>query len=69
MANICLKGGWWQKGKLSDQTLNEFNSQLIDNVTSHFLVYKTFAKDLAKQPGSTYSMILLLQLFTPDNHY
>ena len=28
-----------------------------DLVTSHFIVYKTFAKSLAQQPGSTYTFI------------
>lgn len=51
------KGGWWQKGKLSDQSLEEFISKGNDYLTSHFLVYKTFAKVLAQQPGSTYTFI------------
>lgn len=52
-----IKGGWWQKGVLSDQSIEEYNSVIADMVTSHFFVYKTFAKELAKQPGSTYTFI------------
>lgn len=52
-----FKGGWWQKGVLSDQSLAEYNSVMNDMVTSHFLVYKAFAKELAKQSDSTYTFI------------
>ncbi len=51
------KGGWWMKGVLSDQSLEEFNKFLVEMVTSHFVVYKTFAKKLAEQPNSTYTFI------------
>lgn len=52
-----LKGGWWMKGKLSDQSLDEFNTVMKSAVSSHFIVYKTFAKLLAQNPNSTYTFI------------
>ena len=50
-------GGWWDKGVLSDQSLEEFNNVMNDMITSHFIVYKTFAKELANQPNSSYTFI------------
>lgn len=54
---VSAIGGWWQKGTLSNQSMQEFNSSITTLVVSHFLVYRTFSKELAKQPRSTYSKI------------
>jgi NAD(P)-dependent dehydrogenase (short-subunit alcohol dehydrogenase family) len=50
-------GGWWMKGYLSDQSVDEYMTVHRDMVLGHFIVYKTFAKVLAEQPGSTYTFI------------
>lgn len=54
---VSSLGSWWQKGVLSDQSLEEFNDVITNAISSHFVVYKTFAKILAANPGSTYTFI------------
>ena len=54
---VSSLGGWLESGLLSDVSLESFNNVLNDMGTSHFLVYKTFSKELAKQSNSTYTFI------------
>ena len=54
---VSSLGSWWQKGVLSEQSVEEFNALISNAVISHFVVYKTFAKILASNPGSTYTFI------------
>ena len=49
---VASIGSFWNKGKLSDQSVDEFRKVLDDAVTSHFIVYKTFSKILSKQQSS-----------------
>ncbi|KAK7104029.1 17-beta-hydroxysteroid dehydrogenase 14-like isoform X2 [Littorina saxatilis] len=54
---VACIGSWWQGGKLVDQTLAEFNQGMLDRVTGHFLLFKTFIPYLDKQQGSTYTIL------------
>ncbi len=49
---VASIGSFWNKGKLSDQSVDEFRKVMDDAVTSHFIVYKTFSKILSKQQSS-----------------
>lgn len=54
---VSSLGGWWQKGTLSHQSLDEYRKIIDDSATSHFIVYKTFSKILSETPNSTYTFI------------
>jgi hypothetical protein len=54
---VSSLGGYWDKGMLSQQSLTEFNRVLNECVTSHFVVYKTFAPKLTETSNSTYTFI------------
>ena len=54
---VASLGSWWNKGCLSEQSVDEFEKVFVENTKIHFLVYKTFAKCLNDQPNSTYTFI------------
>lgn len=67
---ISSVGGWWQKGKLTDQSVEQYQNDLSDMTIAHFIVFKTFAKLLAQTPNSTYIFIngssMSSKYFIPD---
>lgn len=50
-------GAAWFKGPLSQQSTTEFNKVIADLATSHFILGKAFLPWMAKQEGSTYTII------------
>lgn len=54
---ISSIGGWVTLGKLSDISVESFQKELNDNAIAHFVVYKTFVKELAQTPNSTFIFI------------
>jgi hypothetical protein len=54
---IASIGSFWGKGPLSKQSVDEFKNVYGDTLLPHFLVYKTFANELEKQPKSSYTFI------------
>ncbi|KAL8621499.1 hypothetical protein ACOMHN_058260 [Nucella lapillus] len=54
---IASIGSWMQGGKLVEYSLEEFNKNVKDRVTGHFLLFKAFCAYLEKQQGSTYTML------------
>merc|ERR1712127_62249 len=52
-----IGGGFRQDGKLSTLSVDTFNAVMYHYTVPHFVVYKTFAPDLAKTPQSTYTFV------------
>ncbi|XP_060601066.1 uncharacterized protein LOC132754453 [Ruditapes philippinarum] len=53
---VALMGGWWQNGSLTKQSLEEFEKEMRDRVTSHFICAKTFLPHMADIDGATYTI-------------
>jgi NAD(P)-dependent dehydrogenase (short-subunit alcohol dehydrogenase family) len=54
---VSSLGGYWEKGPLSQISLDDFNAAMNEFATSHFVVFRAFAKKLADTPNSTYTFI------------
>ena len=50
-------GGWRTDGPLSDLSVEQYTKVLTDYTLPHFICFKTFAKQLAQTPNSTYMFI------------
>eukprot|EP00731_Ephydatia_muelleri_P036853 Em0338g4a len=66
-ANVCKAGeitdvvasigGWWQKGPVLEQSLDEYNKVHKDGLQSHFIAAKTFLPLIADKEGTSYTFI------------
>eukprot|EP00731_Ephydatia_muelleri_P024582 Em0016g853a len=66
-ANVCKAGeitdvvasigGWWQKGPVLEQSLDEYNKVHKDGLQSHFMAAKTFLPLIADKEGTSYTFI------------
>lgn len=54
---VSSLGGWWQKGPMTDQSLQEFDRTIRDHVAGHFLLMRTFLPYLNTREGSTYTIV------------
>ncbi len=50
-------GAWWQGGTLSTVPLDEFNAQLANLITGHFLLYKHLIGLVTDEPSSSFTFI------------
>jgi NAD(P)-dependent dehydrogenase (short-subunit alcohol dehydrogenase family) len=54
---VASIGRWWQGAPLTGVSLDTWNTILRNNLTSHFIVARTFLPVLADRPGSSYVFI------------
>jgi len=54
---VCSIGGWREDGPLSKVSFEAYRNAMKDMAVPHFLCYKTFAPELQKHAGSTYTFI------------
>lgn len=50
-------GGWWQKGPILQQSLEEYNAVQKGHLQPHFMAVKTFLPLIADKEGSSYTFI------------
>jgi NAD(P)-dependent dehydrogenase (short-subunit alcohol dehydrogenase family) len=51
---VASLGGWWEGALLTEIEIGQWQRIIEDNLTSHFVVARTFLGELAKRPGSVY---------------
>ena len=51
---VASLGGWWEGEDLVNLSIETWRRILHDNLTSHYLVARTFLPILARSPGSVY---------------
>eukprot|EP00731_Ephydatia_muelleri_P024607 Em0016g878a len=54
---VASIGGWWQKGPVLEQSLDEYNKVHKDGLQSHFIAAKTFLPLIADKEGTSYTFI------------
>lgn len=51
---VASLGGWWEGPPLTQIEIGQWQRIIDDNLTSHFIVARTFLGSLAQRPGSVY---------------
>lgn len=54
---FSCSGSWWQKGKILDQSVEEFDSVVHDLLTVHFVIARNFLPVIEKNAESSYTII------------
>jgi 3-oxoacyl-[acyl-carrier protein] reductase len=51
---VASLGGWWEGAPLTEIEIGQWQRIIDDNLTSHFIVARTFLGDLAERSGGVY---------------
>lgn len=54
---VACVGGWWQGEPLVEVDLGTWQRVLTANLTTHFVLARTFVPVLASRPGTSYQMV------------